>query len=240
MESVITMKRWNACGTLMTPEEQKQYTREVSRHHYERHLEEIQAKREANREQAKAYALEYYAKNREMVLQKRREYKNSARCRELMAEYNQRPDVKARHCAKVTAWTAANREKVYARRKEWRARTGHVNKYDQHRRDTEPMFRLKRYLRNRINRALKNNSRCASTVELLGCTAEQLAQHLESMFQPGMTWDNWSLHGWHVDHIRPLAVFDLTDPVQLAEACHYTNLQPLWAADNIRKGAKVL
>jgi hypothetical protein len=54
-----------------------------------------------------------------------------------------------------------------------------------------------------------------------------------------MTWENWAHRGWHLDHIRPLASFDLTDESQLKEAIHYTNLQPLWAEDNIRKHAKI-
>jgi hypothetical protein len=54
-----------------------------------------------------------------------------------------------------------------------------------------------------------------------------------------MSWENWSRNGWHIDHIVPLDSFDLTNPDQVKTACNYTNLQPLWAADNIRKGAKV-
>lgn len=60
--------------------------------------------------------------------------------------------------------------------------------------------------------------------------------HLEAKFSEGMTWQNYGT--WHIDHIRPLASFDLTDPAQVRLACHFTNLQPLWGADNIRKGDK--
>jgi len=62
----------------------------------------------------------------------------------------------------------------------------------------------------------------------------ELASYLESKFLPGMSWENRNL--WHLDHIRPLKTFDLSEPAQLAAACHFTNLQPLWAADNLRKG----
>lgn len=74
----------------------------------------------------------------------------------------------------------------------------------------------------------------------LGCTIEELKAHLESLFKPGMTWDNWGHTGdvWHLDHIIPLASFDLTDPEQVKLACHYTNLQPLWATENLQKGAR--
>lgn len=100
--------------------------------------------------------------------------------------------------------------------------------------------RLKNDLRVRLNRALKGSKKTGSAVRDLGCTIEELKKHLESKWQEGMTWDNHSIDGWHIDHIRPLASFDLTDPVQLKQACSYTNLQPLWAEDNCSKGADYL
>ena len=69
----------------------------------------------------------------------------------------------------------------------------------------------------------------------MGCTTDELVAHLEKQFTPGMTWDNWAYRGWHIDHIRPCASFDLADPEQQRECFHYTNLQPLWAVDNMRK-----
>ena len=60
----------------------------------------------------------------------------------------------------------------------------------------------------------------------------------ESLFQSGMTWENHGKYGWHIDHIRPCSSFDLTDPEQQKLCCHYTNLQPLWAKDNLSKGYK--
>jgi hypothetical protein len=69
---------------------------------------------------------------------------------------------------------------------------------------------------------------------MLGCTIEELWKHLEKKFKPGMTKEN---HGkWHVDHIIPCAIFDLSKPEEQIKCFHYTNLQPLWAIDNIRKG----
>ena len=73
----------------------------------------------------------------------------------------------------------------------------------------------------------------------LGCSGDECRKYLEAKWLPGMSWDNWSLHGWHIDHVKPLSSFDLSDRVQLLEACHYTNLQPLWAKDNLRKGSKL-
>ena len=76
-------------------------------------------------------------------------------------------------------------------------------------------------------------------MELIGCSVSKLMKHLEGKFQDGMTWETRGVHGWHVDHIIPCKVFDLTDPEQQKQCFHYTNLQPLWAEDNLKKGDKV-
>ena len=68
-----------------------------------------------------------------------------------------------------------------------------------------------------------------SSSENLGCTYGELKEHMESQFKDGMTWENYGLEGWHIDHIMPLSK---------GGSNHYTNLQPLWATDNISKGAK--
>ena len=90
----------------------------------------------------------------------------------------------------------------------------------------------------RLHKALKNTFKSGSAVKDLGCSIEYLKAYLEGQFEPGMTWDNWGRRGWHIDHIRPLASFDLTDPEQFKQAVHYTNLQPLWAKDNLKKGKR--
>ena len=98
-------------------------------------------------------------------------------------------------------------------------------------------------LRARITTALRKypkdqRDRLPKSVrKLLGCTASELVKYLESKFLPGMSWENRKL--WHMDHIRPLASFDLSDVEQQHVAFHYTNVQPLWAIDNFRKGARV-
>ena len=108
--------------------------------------------------------------------------------------------------------------------------------YMRRRHRTDPQFRLANLLRGRLRHALKGISKSSRTLDLLGCTLEHFTHHLESRFQPGMSWLNQG--EWHIDHIKPLKAFDLSDPEQQRQACHWSNLQPLWAADNIRKGAK--
>lgn len=112
--------------------------------------------------------------------------------------------------------------------------------YQKARRRTDVGFRLGLILRSRIGNALRGNKKPGSAVRDLGCSVEELKVYLESKFQPGMSWDNYGYRGWHIDHIKPLASFDLTDRQQFLQACHYTNLQPLWAKDNFAKSDKIL
>lgn len=75
-----------------------------------------------------------------------------------------------------------------------------------------------------------------SAVKDLGCSIEDFKKHLESLWQPGMSWCNYGLRGWHIDHVIPISSFDLVIKQEQLKACHYTNLQPLWAKDNLSKG----
>ncbi len=109
--------------------------------------------------------------------------------------------------------------------------------YQSKRLKTDINFKITCGLRSRLHIALKNNYKSGSAVRDLGCTIPELKLHLESNFQSGMTWENYG--EWHIDHILPLSKFDLTDKTQLLKACHYTNLQPLWAKDNLKKSNKI-
>ncbi len=100
-------------------------------------------------------------------------------------------------------------------------------------------YKLKVLLRRRLSLAIDRDTKCGSAVNDLGCSILEFKSYIESKFQPGMSWDNWSKDGWHIDHIKPLVSFDLSDRKQLLEACHYTNLQPLWANENLSKGSNI-
>jgi Uri superfamily endonuclease len=137
-------------------------------------------------------------------------------------------------------WYENNADKVIKYAKKYKLlHPGRAAETQKARYDIDISFKLAKLLRARINRAIfKNIGDSNSAVRDLGCTISELKQHLESKFEPGMTWDNWGKYGWHIDHIRPLSKFDLADRVQFLKACHYANLQPLWAIDNLRKGSK--
>ena len=114
------------------------------------------------------------------------------------------------------------------------------NKYKKERYHSNLTARVSNVLRRRLGHALKDNQKSGSAVKNLGCTVKQLKEYLESKWLPGMSWDNYGRYNpkrktWHIDHIRPLSKFDLTNEEQFKKACHYTNLQPMWAEDNIKK-----
>jgi hypothetical protein len=111
-----------------------------------------------------------------------------------------------------------------------------INLQKANKRKFDTNYRIRCYLASRIWKALKGISKSKSTLKLLGCSIEKLKQHLEFQFQVGMNWSNYGK--WHIDHIRPCAKFDLSKASEQRKCFHYTNLQPLWAKENISKGAK--
>lgn len=164
-------------------------------------------------------------------------------CKECHNLYHARrksnPEYMARRSENTKKWKKGNPERV----KEIKSASDkrcrpHIRAYMQQKRDTDIQYRLALRLRIRLWHALKGKTKGGSAVRDLGCTIPQLMKQLESKFKPGMTWDNYGK--WHIDHIKPLIKFDLTDRLQLKIACHHSNLQPLWGEDNLSKGAERL
>lgn len=105
--------------------------------------------------------------------------------------------------------------------------------YRANRRKTDPHFRLIDNVRKRVCKVLKGKDK--STLLIIGCSLEQLRGHLESKFKPGMTWKNYGK--WHVDHKIPLA--SAKNTIEVQNLCHYSNLQPLWARENLSKNDRM-
>jgi len=108
----------------------------------------------------------------------------------------------------------------------------------------DPAYKIKHLMRGRLNKAIDRKKQSKRFTQELGCTFDELVVYLESQFYPDprtgkmMTWDNHSVKGWHIDHIKPLHEFDLYDDEQFKQASHYTNLQPLWWWQNLAKNRK--
>ena len=103
-------------------------------------------------------------------------------------------------------------------------------------------FKIKLNLRTRLGQMLRKSltGKTTSSLELVGCEIDFLMEYLKGQFKEGMTWDNWSKDGWHIDHIIPLSSFDFSKLEEQKKAMHYTNLQPLWSWENLQKGDKIL
>lgn len=193
--------------------------------------------REANRDRIREQQRAYRSANRDLINANRRAARqaNIEHYRDLDRQRRSSPAERSRAVQKTKAWVAANKQKSVDWRRDYRARKI----------QEDPCYKAKVAMRRRFYMALRNqvydgwNIRSGEAVRLLGCSIAEFVSHTESLWLTGMTWSNWSRDGWHIDHIAPLSSFDLTDTKQLKAACHYTNLRPLWATDNLRKGARV-
>jgi hypothetical protein len=195
----------------------KDKQREASKKSYEKNKEEINARQ---REKGK----EIYQKNKE-------------REKERYTMRSQDPEYKAKRkeCAhkrylenrdeileKTRSYRIAHPEETKRRQREWKA----------HKRATDPEYRLIENSRVRICEILRN-SKSKKSKEYLGCSALEFRQHIEKQFKEGMNWDNYG--EWQVDHIVPIK-YNSPSIEELMERLHFTNTQPLWALENIKKG----
>jgi hypothetical protein len=155
-------------------------------------------------------------------------------------KYLSDPDYRSKRKAKNAQWRKSNPDKRRAQLRRHMAKDAtraRRRAYLNGRYGSDIQYKMAVTLRNRLNEVV-GERRPSSALKLVGCSLNTLKAHIEKQWLEGMSWGNWTLAGWHIDHIKPLASFDLTDPQQCAAACHYTNLQPLWAAENLRKGAR--
>ena len=197
--------------------------------------------RETNKESKKAYDKDYREINKEKRKVRQKSYcdANKDKLNSKSKAYNKVN--KDKICSYKKDYRETNKEKLKVQKKNWDIiNKEKVNIYFKNKKKTDIQFRLSCNLRNRLYHAINRNFKAGSAVRDLGCSISELKSYLESKFSSGMTWDNWALDGWHIDHIKPLSSFDLTNRQQLLEACHYTNLQPLWATDNLIKSDKIL
>jgi hypothetical protein len=180
-----------------------------------------------------AYKKAYYQDNKQKI---------DALGKERYASKKQK--LEDRVCKKcVSSFSPTRKNTIFCSRKcgvdFWRANNkDHSNQYFRDMYANNLGRKLSSCLRSRLSKALKTNIKSNSTTALLGCSIDDLKNHLETLFKPGMTWNNYGLKGWHIDHIVPLCSFDLSDSEQVKIACNYKNLQPLWAKENLSKGGK--
>lgn len=202
-----------------------------------------------NIEQVKQRSVEYYLRTRVLLSpeQKEESRKSSiAKLKEAAKKYREGipkisiEEKKRRKSECDKRYRENNKEKLDEKKKAYKAtgRATETAKEWQARMMQTPEFRIKKNLRGRVYVALKRGIKTASTMDLLGCTIEHFKKHIESTFKEGMSWDNYNKETWHIDHVRPCRDFNLTDPDQQKICFHWSNMQALWAIDNLKKGAK--
>ena len=179
----------------------------------------------------------YWLKCRNKKNEKQKIYRKENK--EKVADYYKTNKDKIRSKQKIYNQVNKNKLQEYFK-KYFQQNKFKVYNYINNRLKTDPQYKLSLSLRRRLRCALKGNYRSGSAVKDLGCSIEEFKKYIESKFQDGMSWNDWNYEGWHIDHIKPLSSFDLTDRNQLLQACHYTNLQPLWAKDNMAKSDKII
>lgn len=165
-------------------------------------------------EQILAYGKEYRERNKEKIRVRAAAYREKNR--EAL-------------CAKTIQRQKDNREAYNAYQLQYR-----LNRFK-----TDPLYALQMTCRRRILCAMAKGGykKSTKTEKMLGCSFDEFKVYLESKFEPGMTWENRGLYGWHIDHIVPLS--SAKDQDELEKLCHYTNMQPLWAKENYSKGSKL-
>lgn len=199
----------------MTKKEKREY--DLNRYH--NNIDKIKERYQINKKIILKQCKEYYKTHKEQKVEYKKKHKNQIA--ERMKKYYQ-----------------DNKEKIYEQKKLYNIKNLKSLRIKRKlamrdKRRTNIAFRILCNLSRRMIKALERNSKTGHTIEMIGCSTLKLKQYLESKFQSGMNWSNYGK--WHIDHIRPCASFDLSKPSEQRKCFHYTNLQPLWALDNIKK-----
>lgn len=193
------------------------------------------------------YRREYGRIHAKELCEKQKEY--AKKNKEKIKEYckNISPEKRARNIERSRKYYQEHREAILQQQSEYgKAKRAENREKERIRKRNRylnnPAYKIESNIRSRMKQAFNHQltTKKDTFYKLVGCNLETLKAHLEALFLPGMTWENKSRNGWHIDHIIPCASFDLTDPKQQRACFHYTNLQPLWAKDNLKKGCKVM
>jgi len=181
-----------------------------------------------NKNKIKEYNKKRYIEKRIEILESQKKYinKNKKRIQEYQLEWRKKN--KDKKYKSDRNYFLQNKDRLIKYRKDW----------VKNKKNNEPGFKIKCYLSSRLNSLLNGNVKITKTSILIDCPIKELKCHLEKQFQKGMSWKNYGLRGWHVDHIKPCCSFDLLKLSEQKKCFHYTNLQPLWAYDNLSKGGK--
>lgn len=157
--------------------------------------------------------------------------------------YRKQPHILNKEKATNRVYRENNRETILKKKKEYYQNNIESERlkrreYEKKRITNDDGFKIRKNVRTRVRNFLKRNNIKAecSITKAIGINGEELEKYIESKFTEDMSWDNYG--EWHIDHIDALANYDLTNEEELKKAVHYTNLQPMWAGENMSWGSK--
>jgi len=217
-------------------EKNKDKIRQYKKEYREKNKDKIRQNKKEDYEENKEYYLnktrKYYEENKEYILKREKEYrkKNKDKIKQKIKEYYE--ENKEYILKRRKEYNEKNKDKIKEYKKNYKCEH---NKTPQKCIICKPYSYLTKLQRKRVIHLL-NSKKDKKTTEYLGCDKKTLYNHLEKQFKDGMTWENKS--EWHIDHIKPCASFNLELEEERIKCFHYTNLQPLWATDNLSKGDK--
>lgn len=171
--------------------------------------------------------------NQEKVKSQKQRYLKKNHQKNLDRGKNYREENKEKSLLRGRKWRDENREYSI---NYYQTNKSKINNQILQRKRKDVIFKLSSLYRSKLNKILGSNKN-DKTFEIIGCTPQILKEHLENQFTHGMAWENHGLFGWHIDHIVPLSSVKTEE--DLYKLCHYTNLQPLWAKDNLSKSNKL-
>src|SRR3989338_5917954 len=181
----------------------------------------------------------YVIDNKEKIMLKKKEYKENNKEKIKEWKNNNKEKISQYNKNYLSKYREVNKEELAKKQQEYyQVNKKEINKRRNESINKNPVKKIQRNLRSRVNVGLTGKCKSEKTKQLLGCTIDELKIYLEKQFTEGMTWDNYG--EWHVDHILPVSKFDITNEIEQHVCFHYQNLQPLWAKENISKGCKMV
>ena len=202
----------------------------------------------------KKYSKEYYNNNKKSLIEKQLKYIHSNHNKVLEHKKEHYKTYKEKILKEKKEFYVKNRNSILEKRKDYRKdnydkiceykktyfqkNKNKFNEYYKLKYKNDNLYKIGKIIRRRVfDYVTLNYEKEIKTFDIVGCSSEFLKEYLEQKFTEGMSWDLMGQH-IHIDHIVPLSSANTEE--EIYKLCHYTNLQPLWAEDNLKKGSKIL
>ena len=211
---------------------------EIQKRYYNKNKDKIRKNVKDRYKVDEEYQIKVKTNNKKSYLKNKKKYLEKAR-----EKWAKDSSYRNNLIEKMKSWQSKNKEHIIEYRKSTRAK---ASKYERDKTKNDPIYRMAKNLRARIRDIIKRNlkagieiTKTSTTQENLGCNFNKFKEYIESKWLPNMSWKNYGSKGWHIDHIIPAGIIDLTVKENEKYISNYQNLQPLWAKDNQKKNSNI-